>query len=96
KVLLRIFDFEGQLLVYDVDIRCYDPAEYHKHATAVFQGFSKFNTTVRENVGLGYVDAITCGPSVKAAIHLAEADAIVDNLPKGLHTMLETPGFESL
>ncbi|ESK93720.1 xenobiotic-transporting atpase [Moniliophthora roreri MCA 2997] len=96
KVLLRIFDFEGQLLVNDIDIRRYDPAEYHKHTTAVFQGFSKFNSTVRENVGLGYVDAITCPSSVKAAIHLAEADAIVDNLPKGLQTMLETPGFESL
>ncbi|KAK7060212.1 hypothetical protein VNI00_000977 [Paramarasmius palmivorus] len=97
KVLLRILDFdEGQLFVNDVDIRRYHPADYHKHTTAVFQGFSKFNSTVRENVGLGHVEALKCRTSVKTAIQLAEAEAIVGSLPNGLQTVLETPGFEAL
>ncbi|KAF9263663.1 P-loop containing nucleoside triphosphate hydrolase protein [Marasmius fiardii PR-910] len=96
KVLLRILDFEGQLFVNDVDIRRYDPADYHKHTTAVFQNFSKYNSTVRENVGLGSVESLSRRSIVEAAVHLAQADTIVDSLPHGLQTMLESPGFETL
>ncbi|KAL0070964.1 hypothetical protein AAF712_002185 [Marasmius tenuissimus] len=95
-VLLRIIDFEGQLLVNDVDVRQYDPADYHKHTTAVFQNFSKYNSTVRENVGLGRVDALSRRSAVEAAVRLAQADTLVEALPDGLQTMLESPGFENL
>lgn len=96
KILLRIDDFDkGSLLVNDVDIRRYNPAEYHSHLSAVFQGFSKFSTTVKENVGLGNVEKIGYRSAVEAAVHLAEADTLVESLPNGLKTMLETPGFES-
>jgi ABC-type multidrug transport system fused ATPase/permease subunit len=94
--LLRIDDFDkGSLLINDVDIRRYNPNEYHSHLSAVFQGFSKFSTTVKENVGLGNVEKISYKPAIENAIHLAEADTIVESLPNGLKTMLETPGFES-
>lgn len=96
KVLLRIIDFEGQLLVNDVDICQYDPADYHKHTTAVFQNFSKYNTTVRENVGFGRVEALSRRSAVETAVHLAQADTVVEALPDGLQTILESPGFESL
>lgn len=96
KILLRIDDFDkGSLVVNDVDIRRYNPAEYHSHLSAVFQGFSKFSTTVKENVGLGNVEKIGYKSAVEAAVHLAEADTLVESLPNGLKTMLETPGFES-
>jgi len=53
-MLLRILDFdEGELLVNGVDIRSLDLADYHRRVTAVFQAFSKFNSTVKENVGVG-------------------------------------------
>ncbi|KAF9534973.1 P-loop containing nucleoside triphosphate hydrolase protein [Crepidotus variabilis] len=97
KLLLRIVDYDrGSLLVNGVDIRRYNPAEYHSHLSAVFQGFSKFSTTVKENVGLGNVDKITYKPAIETAVHLAEADTLVKSLPTGLKTMLETPGYESL
>ncbi|RDB20513.1 Subtilin transport ATP-binding protein SpaT [Hypsizygus marmoreus] len=97
KVLLRILDFDrGTLQVNGVDIRRYHPDEYHRHLTAVFQGFSKFNATVKENVGLGHVVRMAQRSAVEKAIHLAEADAIVESLPHGLRTILETPGFETV
>jgi len=97
KILLRILDFDrGSLLVNGVDIRSLDPVDYHKHTSAVFQGFSKFNSTVIENVGLGNVGKIGCMPAIRKAVHLAEADGLVGSLPKGLRTVLETPGFESI
>ncbi|KAF8076068.1 P-loop containing nucleoside triphosphate hydrolase protein [Lyophyllum atratum] len=97
KVLLRIVDFDkGALQVNGVDIRRYNPDEYHRHLAAVFQGFSKFNATVQENVGLGYVERLAENAAVENAVHLAEADSVVGSLPLGLRTTLETPGFESI
>jgi len=97
KILLRIIGFDqGDLMVNGYDIRQYNPAEYHRHLTAVFQGFSKFNSTIKENVGLGFVEKMGSRIAVETAVHLAEADAIIDALPNGLRTTLETPGFESI
>jgi ABC-type multidrug transport system fused ATPase/permease subunit len=97
KVLLRILDFDkGSLNVNGVDIRSLNPSDYHKHTSAVFQGFSKFNSTVKENVGLGNVVKIGYRPAITQAVHLAEADGLVGSLPKGLKTVLETPGFDSI
>ncbi|KAF6762807.1 P-loop containing nucleoside triphosphate hydrolase protein [Ephemerocybe angulata] len=97
KILLRITDFDkGMLHINGVDVRRYTPQEYHRHTSAVFQGFSKFNSTVRENVGLGNVDKMRYKPAIETAVHLAEADMLVESLPNGLKTLLETPGFESI
>jgi ABC-type multidrug transport system fused ATPase/permease subunit len=97
RILLRIVDFEkGSLFVNGVDVRRYRPEEYHRHLSAVFQGFSKFNSTVKENVGLGNVDKIRYQPAIQKALHLAEADTLIESLPEGIKTMLEAPGFESI
>ena len=97
RILLRIVDHDkGSLLVNGVDVRRYSPAEYHRHLSAVFQGFSKFSSTVKENVGLGNVEKIGYRPAIETAIHLAEADTLVESLPDGIKTMLETPGFEAV
>ncbi|KAF8640043.1 hypothetical protein AX17_001285 [Amanita inopinata Kibby_2008] len=97
KILLRIIDFDkGTLRVNDVDIRRYNPDDYHRHLTAVFQGFSKFNFTVQKNVGLGNVELLSYRPAIEQAIRLAEADVMIESLPRGLQTKLQTPGFESI
>jgi ABC-type multidrug transport system fused ATPase/permease subunit len=97
RILLRIVDHDkGSLLVNGVDVRRYNPAEYHRHLSAVFQGFSKFSSTVKENVGLGNVEKIGYRPAIETAIRLAEADTLVESLPNGIKTMLETPGFEAV
>ncbi|KAF7313550.1 ABC transporter domain-containing protein [Mycena chlorophos] len=95
KVLLRIVDYHGDLIVNGVSVRRYDPDDYHQHLSAVFQTFSKYNSTVRENVGLGRVEKMSSRASIEAAIKLAEAEGLVDSLPYGLRTILETPGFMS-
>ena len=97
RILLRIVDHDkGSLLVNGVNVRRYNPAEYHRHLSAVFQDFSKFSSTVKENVGLGNVEKIGYRPAIETAIRLAEADTLVESLPNGIKTMLETPGFEAV
>ncbi|KAH0587187.1 hypothetical protein H2248_005996 [Termitomyces sp. 'cryptogamus'] len=97
KILLRILDFDsGYLKVNGVDVRRYLPDDYHRHTSAVFQSFSKFNATVQENVGLGFVEHLNENRAVSTAVHLAAADEIVASLPQGLRTTLDNPGFESI
>ncbi|KAH8106134.1 P-loop containing nucleoside triphosphate hydrolase protein [Cristinia sonorae] len=94
NILLRIAEFDGgELLVNDVDIRRYHPTEYHQHVTAVFQGFSKFNASVKENIGVGYVPDIGHHAAIERAADLAGAAGIVCSLPKGLKTTLDS-GFD--
>jgi len=97
KILLRILDFDdGDLLINGVDIRRYNPVDYHRHVTAVFQGFSKFDSTVKENVGVGFVEQIGSCRAIEKAIQLAGADAIISSLPDGLQTKLDTASFSSM
>lgn len=96
KLILRIVDFDrGTLLVNGEDIRRYDPVDYHQHVTTVFQGFSKFNSTVKENVGVGYAAKMESRTAIDNAIDLAGATPIVESLPKGLKTKLDSTGFGS-
>ena len=96
KILLRILDFDGgELTVNGVDIRKYNPAEYHRHLTAVFQGFSRFDATVKENIGVGFVDQLQSRTAVEKAARLAGADGIVKSLPNGLRTHLDSNTLSS-
>ncbi len=93
NILLRIVEFKsGELLINDKDIRRYKPAEYHEHVTAVFQGFSKFQGSVKENIGVGYIPEMRSPSAIDKAINLAGADHIVCSLPNGPKTILDASG----
>jgi ABC-type glutathione transport system ATPase component len=98
KILLRILEFDdGELFVNDVDIRRLNPLDYHRRLTAVFQGFSRFNATVKENIGVGQVEKLGSRTAITDSIRLAGAENIVDSLPHGLRTKLNgSGGFESM
>lgn len=90
KVLLRIFDFDsGELLLNGLDARTVRPQELHARATAVFQGFSRFSTSVKGNVGIGFVPDMHDPAAVTAALGLAGAEALVSSLPDGVRTTLD-------
>ncbi|KZT27049.1 P-loop containing nucleoside triphosphate hydrolase protein [Neolentinus lepideus HHB14362 ss-1] len=96
QILTRILDFDaGELLVNDVDIRRYDPEEYHRHVSTIFQGFSKFNASVAKNVGVGYIEHLYNPGEIQHAVKLAGASHIVDALPQGLKTRLDASGSDS-
>jgi ABC-type oligopeptide transport system ATPase subunit len=96
QILLRMLEFdEGDLFINGVDIRRLDPAEYHSHIMAVLQSFSKYSTTVKENVGIGFVKNLGSPKVIEKAVRLAGANSIVDSLPSGLRTKLDTSGFDS-
>ncbi|KAI0774358.1 P-loop containing nucleoside triphosphate hydrolase protein [Fomes fomentarius] len=95
NVLLRILDFDGgEYLVNGVDIRRHQPRDFHAHVSAVFQGFSRFSTTVKANVGVGYVPDISSADAVQTALDLAGAGDLVRSLPEGVRTRLDGDGSD--
>ena len=95
NVLLRIFDFDsGEYLVNGVDVRRHHPRDFHAHLSAVFQGFSRFSTSVKANVGVGYVPEINSTEAVETALDLAGAADLVRGLPDGVRTRLDGDGSD--
>lgn len=86
----------GELLINDVDVRRYDPAELHSATTAVFQSFCKYNGTVADNIGVGYIPDLDRPAALRRAVHLAEGDHIVRSLPHGINTRLDALGLDSM
>jgi len=80
----------------DVDVRRYEPAELHRATTAVFQSFCKYNGTVAENVGVGYIPDLDHPAALQRAVRLAEGDHIVRSLPHGIDTRLDALGLDSM
>lgn len=89
-----MYDYDdGQFTINDVDVRKYDAEELHRHTTVVFQNFSRYNTTLRENVGVGQIDLLEKDPCLRDALR-AGGGARLLNLPSGLDTNLEYSGFD--
>lgn len=92
--LWRLYDYDdGHFKINDVDVRQYDAEDLHEHTTVVFQNFSRYNTTLRENVGVGQIDLLDKDTSLREALR-AGGGARLLNLPNGLDTNLEYSGFD--
>jgi hypothetical protein len=96
-MILRLLDFDsGRIAINGTDISSLEPREYHRHVTTVLQGFSKYNAVVNENVGIGDVSKLESRPSIEKALELAGALNLVQGLPRGLDTLLDSGGFEAM
>ncbi|KAI0347328.1 P-loop containing nucleoside triphosphate hydrolase protein [Trametopsis cervina] len=91
KILLRLIEYHGgTILVNGLDLRAHDPVTFHTHAAAVLQGFSRFDTSLKENVGVGYLPDVHSDDAVEKAVGRAGAEHILYTLPNGMKTILDT------
>jgi ABC-type transport system involved in cytochrome bd biosynthesis fused ATPase/permease subunit len=90
----RLYDYDdGHFTINDVDVRKYDAEDLHRHTTVVFQNFSRYNTTLRANVGVGQIELLDKDTCLHDALR-AGGGARLLNLPNGLDTNLEYSGFD--
>ena len=54
----------------------------------MFQDFVRYQFTLAENIGLGWVPALDDRPRIERAATAGGADAVVERLPRGYETML--------
>ncbi len=89
KMLCRFYDPEaGSVRWDDVDIRDVDPRELWRRVTVLFQYPVNYSGTVRESIAYGNVEAPVTEERLARAVAAAGAQSVIEQLPKGLDTML--------
>ena len=91
KLLARFYDVtEGEILINDVNIREIDLATYYRLWWVLFQNFARYWFTVTENVALSNISQKDDAERVSQALARADAESLVEKLPRKKETMLST------
>ncbi len=89
KLLAGLYQPAAGTIAWDgTDVSTVDPDELRRQVAVIFQDFERFHLTVRENIGLGRVEAVEDLDGVRAAAVHAGADRFVDALTDRYETML--------
>lgn len=89
KLLTRCYDpISGEILWDGVNIREMDPIRLRQQIGVVFQDFLRYELTVKENIGLGYVDDIENLARISDAAKQAGISKVIEELPRGYQTTL--------
>jgi ATP-binding cassette subfamily B protein len=89
KLMLRLYDpTEGQILYGGVDVRDLEPLDLRKRIGILFQDFVRYQFDAAENIGLGEVEHIADRPRIEEAVRRGGAQSVIEQLPKGLDSML--------
>ena len=89
KLLAGLYQPASGTISWDgTDVSTVDPDELRRHVAVIFQDFERFHLTVRENIGLGRVEAVDDLDGVRAAAAHAGAERFVESLADGYATML--------
>jgi ATP-binding cassette, subfamily B, multidrug efflux pump len=92
RLLLRAYDVtRGQVLVDGVDVREWDLAALRRHVGLVPQEAFLFSGTVGDNLRLGRDGAVS-PDEIAAALVTANADRVIEALPRGLAEDLRERG----
>lgn len=73
---MGLYDHSGTLLINDQPLERYKPAQLHARTTCCFQDHGKYSLTVRENIGLGNVAAMSSEVAIDEAITRGGAEEI--------------------
>ncbi|MDD5190098.1 MAG: ABC transporter ATP-binding protein [Dehalococcoidales bacterium] len=89
KLLMGLFTPDrGTILINGRSLFEYSPKARSKLFGTVFQDFTRYSITVKENVALGDIDAIDNKEVFENAIKEAKADGFINNLPNKENTLL--------
>ena len=89
KLVTRLYDpTAGQILIDGVDLREMDLDHWRSQSAAIFQDYTNYHLTARENVGLGDVRRVDDLTAVGEAARRGGAASVVEKLPAGYDTVL--------
>ena len=89
KLLMGLYrPTAGCIVVDGVDLRDVAAADWHRRFGAVFQDFLRYQTTVRDNITLGWSAGDQREAALAAAVARSGADEVTETLPDGLGTLL--------
>jgi ATP-binding cassette subfamily B protein len=88
KLLCRLYDPDSGSIKYDGnDIRDFDPEEYRKQFSVIFQDFMLYNLAAGENIRLGDVNNKSTAKIIDRA-KSAGIHELIEKLPQGYETLI--------
>jgi len=88
RLLCRLYEPDSGSLKYDgIDIRHFDPDEYRKNFSVVFQDFMLYNLPAGENIRLGNIERDQ-DEKIRQSAHNTGIHDLISNLPKGYDTLI--------
>lgn len=91
SLIPRFWDVnQGSIKVGDVDVRDISTKELMENISFVFQNTTLFKDSIYNNVAIGRKGATR--EEVLNALHLAQCDDIIDELPDGIDTVIGSEG----
>ncbi|KAF9229816.1 P-loop containing nucleoside triphosphate hydrolase protein, partial [Gyrodon lividus] len=92
KLISRIYDTtEGTILIDDQDIRTFKLADLRRAMSILFQDYTYFPLSIKENISLGNPDLAQAEDKIREAARLGGAEEFIDRLPEGFDTYLDRP-----
>ncbi len=91
KLLTGMYqDYEGEILIDGVDVKTMSPMEIRKLFAVVYQDFSKYEISVRDNISLGTLQNQTeiSDEEIINALNKVGLEELLEKLPNGLDTKL--------
>jgi len=89
RLLCRLYDADSGRLTYDGnDIRHFEPEEYRKMFSVVFQDFMLYNLSAGENIRMGDIDEGNPGPGIRSSAGVSGIDKLIESLPEGYDTAI--------
>jgi ATP-binding cassette, subfamily B, bacterial len=89
KLLCRLYDpTDGNILLDGADLRSFSTSDLRKQFSVIFQDYTHYNLTARENIWLGSVDTSHDVENISQAAERSGADRVINNLENGYETIL--------
>ena len=89
KLLMGLYQpTAGRILVDGVELREMAPADWYHRFGTVFQDFQRYQSSVRDNITVGWVDGADDEAALQAAVGRSGADEVATTLPQGVDTLL--------
>lgn len=89
KMLLGLFEpNKGEVHYGDISLTKTSRNELWQQSAAVFQDYTRFAFSLRENIGFGRTEKMNEPHEIEQAARQGGADAIANNLPNGYETLL--------
>ena len=90
KLLARLYEpTAGCIRFAGSDLREFDRIEWQKQLGFVFQNFTFYEATARENIAYGNWPSLSQHPmEVEYIARIAQADTLINRLPQGYETLL--------
>jgi ATP-binding cassette, subfamily B, bacterial len=89
KLLLRLFEPDkGEILLGGRPLRSYSRKALTSMLGPIFQDFNRYAITLRENIGVGFIDQLHDDDRIAYAARQGKVDRFVEDLPHGYDTVL--------